>query len=62
MNRPSRMSWTGWRRRWRRCALEPAVETVFHPDSYGYRPGAVAAGRGRGMPSAVLGQGLGCRS
>ena len=33
-------------------ALEPAVEKVFHDDSYGYRPGrspldAVAACRGR---------------
>ena len=35
-----------------RCMLEPSVEPVFHPDSYGYRPGrsaldAVAACRQR---------------
>ena len=26
----------------------PEVEPIFHPDSYGYRPEAVGAGRGRG--------------
>jgi len=38
--------------------LEPNVERVFHDDSYGYRPGR-SPGRGRGMPGAVLEEGLG---
>lgn len=43
---------TGWPRRWCGVYLEPLVEPVFHPDSYGYRPGrnavdAVAAARVR---------------
>ena len=38
--------------------LEKAVEPVFHPDSYGYRPGQVGAGRGGGMPETVLEEGL----
>ena len=28
--------------------LERQVEPIFHPDSYGYRPGAFGAGRGGG--------------
>ena len=47
--RPSR---TGSRRRWWPRRLEAKVEPIFHPDSYGYRPGrsaldAVAACRQR---------------
>ena len=43
-------------------ALEPGVEPVFHEDSYGYRPGTGARGRGPGVPRAVFQEGLGCRS
>ena len=45
------------RRRWWRWYLEPEVEPVFHPDSYGYRPGRSAldavrrAGSGAGEPT-----------
>ena len=35
--------------------------TVFHPDSYGYRPGQVGPGRGGGMPESVLEVRLGDR-
>jgi RNA-directed DNA polymerase len=46
--------------------LEKAVEPVFHPDSYGYRPRrsapAVGTGRGGGMPEALLEVRLGDRS
>ena len=42
--------------------LEAKVEPMFHPDSYGYRPGAFRVGRGRGDPGAVLEEGLGARS
>ena len=39
--------------------LEPVVDPLFHPDSYGYRPGKVGAG-GRGAnPAALLEAGLG---
>jgi hypothetical protein len=42
--------------------LEAAVEPVFHPDSYGYRPGrSVGTGCGRGLPEALLGVRLGGR-
>ena len=40
--------------------LEPLVEPVFHRDSYGYRPRR-SAGRGRGVPAAVLENRLGDR-
>jgi RNA-directed DNA polymerase len=42
--------------------LEARVEPMFHPDSYGYRAGAVSVGRGGGGPAALLEQGLGGRS
>jgi len=42
--------------------LEPKVEPFFHPDSYGYRPGALGAGRDRGLPEAVLAELAGPRS
>ncbi len=45
-----------------RMYLEPLVEPIFHPDSYGYRPRQVRAGRGRSVPAAVLAGGLGDRS
>ena len=35
--------------------LEAKVEPIFHPDSYGYRPGQVGAGRGRDMPESAAG-------
>ena len=41
--------------------LEPAVEPIFHDDSYGYRPGRSRAGRGGEVPGAVLEEGLGDR-
>ena len=34
--------------------LEPDVEPVFHPDSYGYRPGRSAHRRVGGVPGALL--------
>ena len=34
--------------------LEPAVEPLFHPDSYGYRPGPLGARRGEDLPGEVL--------
>ena len=34
--------------------LEPEVEPVFHPDSYGYRPGRSAHDALRTCPAAVL--------
>ena len=37
-------------------ALEARTESIFHDDSYGYRPGAVGAGRAGEMPPAVLGR------
>ena len=39
--------------------LEPGVEPVFHPDSYGYRPGRSAHRRVAGVPGALLASGLG---
>ena len=39
--------------------LEEKAEPIFHPDSYGYRPGQVGAGRAGGMPAALLGERLG---
>ncbi len=33
---------TGSRKRWRPRRLEERVEPIFHPDSYGYRPGRSA--------------------
>ena len=33
---------TGWPRRRRRCCWKTRLEPIFHPDSYGYRPGEVA--------------------
>ena len=41
--------------------LEPSMESIFHDDSYGYRPGQVTAGCGREMPRAVLEEGLDSR-
>ena len=46
---------TGSRRRWWPMDLEKRVEPMFHPDSYGYRPGAVGSGRGGGMPASGAG-------
>ena len=43
-------------------ALEPAVEKVFHDGFLRVPSRQVAAGRGQGMPAAVLRQGLGRRS
>ena len=37
-------------------ALEPRVESIFHDDSYGYRPGRSALASGRAVPTAVLRQ------
>ena len=39
--------------------IEAGAEPVFHPGSYGYRPGALRAGRGSRLPAAVLGERLG---
>ena len=44
-----------------RLYLEPEVEPVFHPDSYGYRPGRSAHGRGGGLSGALLEKRLGAR-
>ena len=41
--------------------LEPEVEPVFHPDSYGYRPNRSALDAVGVMPRAVLEVGLGDR-
>ena len=41
--------------------LETRVEEIFHPDSYGYRPGRARAGRGGGLPAALLEHRLGDR-
>jgi RNA-directed DNA polymerase len=41
--------------------LEAKVEPIFHPDSYGYRPGRSGPGRGGGMPATLLEEGLGHR-
>ena len=35
--------------------LEARVEPIFHPDSYGYRPGRVRAGRGGGLSASAAG-------
>ena len=37
-----------------RLYLEPEVEPIFHPDSYGYRPGRSALDARRALPAAVL--------
>ena len=42
--------------------LEPEVEPLFHPDSYGYRPGRSALRCGGRLSGAVLEIGLGDRS
>ena len=34
--------------------LEPAVDPLFHPDSYGYRPGKSALGSGGAGAAAML--------
>ena len=39
--------------------LEPKVEPLFHPDSYGYRPKKSALTGGRPMPEALLALRLG---
>ena len=39
--------------------LEPRVEPVFHPDSYGYRPGKSAPTRS-GKPGSGVGGATGC--
>ncbi len=41
--------------------LEERAEPRFHPDSYGYRPEEVRPRCGRGVPTAVLEEGLGHR-
>ena len=41
--------------------LEDRLEPVFHPDSYGYRPGRSAQDHGRGLSAALLGTRLGDR-
>ena len=41
--------------------LEEKVEPIFHPDSYGYRPGRSALDAVGGMPAAVLEERLGDR-
>ena len=43
-------------------ALEPRTESIFHEDSYGYRPGRSALDAVAHLPPAVLGEGLGHRS
>ena len=40
--------------------LEPEVEPVFHPDSYGYRPGRSAHDALADMPAAMLEDTTGC--
>ena len=45
-----------------KMVLEPKVEPVFHPDSYGYRPGRSALDAVGMAQEAVLGCGLGHRS
>jgi len=42
--------------------LEVKVEPIFHPGSYGYRPGRSGTGRGGGLPATVLEVRLGDRS
>ena len=42
MKHPSPPWPTGSPKRWWRMYLEPKVEPIFHPDSYGYRPGRSA--------------------
>ena len=53
---------TGSPRRSWRWYLEPEVEPMFHPDSYGYRPGRSALDAVGGVPGAVLESRLGDRS
>ena len=45
-----------------RMYLEPKVEPIFHPDSYGYRPGKSALDAVGVVPTAVLANRLGDRS
>ena len=42
--------------------LEEKLEPIFHPDSYGYRPGRSGPGCAGRWPSALLGARLGDRS
>ena len=42
--------------------LEEKLEPIFHPDSYGYRPGRSAHDALAACSAAVLGEGLGDRS
>ena len=42
MKHPSPPSLTGWRKRWWPRSWSEEVEPIFHPDSYGYRPGRSA--------------------
>ena len=39
--------------------LEPRTESIFHDDSYGYRPGRSPLDGGGDVPAAVLEEGLG---
>ena len=39
MKHPSPLWPTASPRRRRRCMLEEKLEPIFHPDTYGYRPG-----------------------
>ena len=50
---------TGSPRRSAAMYLEPKVEPVFHPDSYGYRPGRSALDAVGRLPGAVLEERLG---
>ena len=43
-----------------RRALEPILEPVFHPDSYGYRPGKSAIDAARPKPASAAGARTGC--
>ena len=43
-------------------ALEPRTESIFHDDSYGYRPRRSALDAVADVPAAVLEEGLGDRS
>ena len=42
--------------------LEEKLEPIFHPDSYGYRPGRSCPRRAGRDPKALLETGLGVRS
>ena len=62
MKHPSPPWPTGSRRRWWPMRLEQKVEPIFHPDSYGYRPGRSAQDALARDSATLLETGLGVRS